>query len=74
VRNVNEQIKIDTEYITLGQFLKLADVIQSGGMAKWFLSEHDVFINGEQDQRRGRKLRSGDQVSIPGFGEFSITQ
>ncbi|GAE46316.1 hypothetical protein JCM21738_3209 [Mesobacillus boroniphilus JCM 21738] len=74
MRNVNEEIKIDTEYITLGQFLKLADVIQSGGMAKWFLSEHDVFINGEQDQRRGRKLRSGDQVSIPGFGEFSITQ
>ncbi|WP_226642623.1 S4 domain-containing protein YaaA [Mesobacillus subterraneus] len=71
---MNEEIKIDTEYITLGQFLKLADVIQSGGMAKWFLSEHDVFINGEQDQRRGRKLRSGDQVSIPDFGEFSITQ
>jgi ribosome-associated protein len=70
---VNE-INIDTEYITLGQFLKLADVIQSGGMAKWFLSEHEVFINGEQDQRRGRKLRSGDQVSIPGIGEFSITQ
>jgi ribosome-associated protein len=72
--NVNEKIKIDTEYITLGQFLKLAEVIQSGGMAKWFLSEHDVFINGEQDQRRGRKLRSGDQVRIPGFGEFSIKQ
>lgn len=74
MRIVNEEIKIDTEYITLGQFLKLADVIQSGGMAKWFLSEHDVFINGEQDQRRGRKLRSGDQVSIPGFGEFVIMQ
>ncbi|WP_079507583.1 S4 domain-containing protein YaaA [Mesobacillus jeotgali] len=71
---MNEEIKIDTEYITLGQFLKLADVIQSGGMAKWFLSEHDVFINGEQDQRRGRKLRSGDQVSIPGLGEFVIKQ
>ncbi len=74
MRIVNEEIKIDTEYITLGQFLKLADVIQSGGMAKWFLSEHDVFINGEQDQRRGRKLRSGDQVAIPGFGEFVIMQ
>lgn len=71
---VNENVKIDTEYITLGQFLKLADVIQSGGMSKWFLSEHDVFINGEQDQRRGRKLRSGDQVKIPGVGEFNITQ
>jgi ribosome-associated protein len=50
----------------------LADIIQSGGMAKWFLSEHDIFINGEQDQRRGRKLRSGDKIQIAGFGEFVI--
>jgi len=69
-----EKIKIDTEFITLGQFLKLAEVIQSGGMAKWFLSEHDILINGEQDQRRGRKLRSGDKIRIPGFGEFVITE
>lgn len=68
------EIKIDTEYITLGQFLKLADAIQSGGMAKWFLGEHEVFINGEQDQRRGRKLRAGDKVSIQGFGEFTLEQ
>ena len=67
------KINIDTEYITLGQFLKLADVIQSGGMAKWFLSENEIFINGEQDQRRGRKLRAGDKVQIPGFGEFIIS-
>ncbi|MEH7074458.1 S4 domain-containing protein YaaA [Neobacillus drentensis] len=68
-----EKITIDTEFITLGQFLKLADVIQSGGMAKWFLSENEIFINGEQDQRRGRKLRTGDKVRIPGFGEFVIS-
>lgn len=68
------KIILDTEFITLGQFLKLADVIQTGGMAKWFLSEHEVFINGEQDQRRGRKLRAGDKVLIPGFGEFLITE
>ncbi len=68
-----EEIKLNTEFITLGQFLKLADVIQSGGMAKWFLSENDIFINGEQDQRRGRKLRAGDKIQIPGFGEFLIT-
>ena len=30
------EVKISTEYITLGQFLKLADVIQTGGMVKWF--------------------------------------
>ncbi|MCM3726870.1 S4 domain-containing protein YaaA [Neobacillus cucumis] len=69
-----EKIKLDTEYITLGQFLKLADVIQTGGMAKWFLSEHEIFINGEQDQRRGRKLRVGDTVQIAGFGEFVISE
>ncbi|MCM3217341.1 S4 domain-containing protein YaaA [Niallia taxi] len=69
---MNNQIKIDTEYITLGQFLKLADIIQSGGMAKWFLSEHEVYVNGEQDQRRGRKLRAGDKIEIPSIGTFTV--
>ncbi|PLR75935.1 S4 domain-containing protein YaaA [Bacillus sp. V3-13] len=67
------QIKIDTEYITLSQFLKLAEVIQTGGMAKWFLSEHEVYVNGELDQRRGRKLRNGDEIHIPNFGDFIVT-
>lgn len=65
-------IMVDTEYITLGQFLKLADVIQTGGMAKWFLSENKIFINGEQDQRRGRKLYAGDIIQIEGSGEFIV--
>ncbi|WP_141434449.1 S4 domain-containing protein YaaA [Bacillus sp. 03113] len=68
-----KQIKIDTDYITLGQFLKVAEVIQTGGMAKWFLSEYDVFVNGEQDQRRGRKLRSGDEIEIQSFGRFVVS-
>lgn len=67
-----KEIKVETDFITLGQFLKLADVIQSGGMAKWFLSENKVFINSEQDQRRGRKLYQGDKVEIPGFGKFVV--
>lgn len=65
-------ISIDTEMITLGQFLKLADVIQSGGMAKWFLSEHEVLVNDEPDNRRGRKLYVGDVVEIEGFGSFQV--
>jgi len=69
---MNNSIRIDTEYITLGQFLKAAELIQSGGMAKWFLSEYEVFVNGEQDQRRGRKLRSGDIIDIPSFGQFNV--
>lgn len=63
---------IDTEYITLGQALKMTDAISSGGMAKWFLSEHEVFVNGETEDRRGRKLRHGDLVNIPGTGRFKI--
>jgi S4 domain protein YaaA len=70
-----EQIKIHTEYITLGQLLQLADLISTGGMAKWFLSEYEVLINGEQDQRRGRKIRQGDKVEIKGVHKtFTITQ
>ncbi|MBS4177600.1 S4 domain-containing protein YaaA [Bacillus sp. FJAT-49731] len=71
---MDTEIRIETDTITLGQFLKLADVIQSGGMAKWFLSEHDVFINGEQDQRRGRKLAINDKIKIPGIGSFVIAR
>ncbi len=70
-----EQIKIDTEYITLGQFLQLADLISTGGMAKWFLGEYEVLVNGEQDQRRGRKLRHGDKIEIKAVNKiFTIIQ
>lgn len=67
------KVKIDREYITLGQFLKAVDIISSGGMAKWFLSEYEIIINGEQDQRRGRKLRNGDQIEIEGQGTYIVT-
>lgn len=66
------EIGIETEFITLGQLLKITDTIGSGGMAKWFLSEHEVFVNGEAEDRRGRKLRPNDTVSIPEVGEFRI--
>jgi len=41
-------------------------------MAKWFLQENAVYVNGEVDDRRGRKLRNGDVVNIPGCGRFQI--
>ena len=65
-------LKIDTEFITLGQLLKMTNAISSGGMAKWFLEEHVVYVNGEKEQRRGKKLRHGDIISIPGIGKFKI--
>ena len=59
-------ITINTEYITLGQFLKLADIIQSGGEAKSFLAQNEVEIDGVSDNRRGRKLRGGEIIEILG--------
>ena len=60
------EIKIIGDYIALGQFLKLARIIDSGGAAKAFLAETLVLINGEADERRGRKLREGDEILILG--------
>lgn len=69
-----KEIAIRTEYIALGQFLKLADCIATGGEAKFFLAENTVHINGEQDQRRGRKLYEGDQVAVEGCGKFIVVK
>lgn len=67
-----EDLTIDTEFVTLGQLLKMTNAISSGGMAKWFLEEHIVKVNGEKEQRRGKKLRHGDIIQIPGIGDFKI--
>lgn len=69
-----KEIKIRTEYIQLGQFLKLADCIQTGGHAKFFLQENEVKINGEPDNRRGRKLYDGDRVEVEGCGVFTVSR
>jgi ribosome-associated protein len=74
VDKMDKNVKIETDIITLGQFLKLADVIQSGGMAKWFLSEYKIYVNGEQEQRRGKKLTVGDKIDIPGIGQFMVSR
>ncbi|GGF17300.1 hypothetical protein GCM10010954_14970 [Halobacillus andaensis] len=71
---MSERIEISTEYIPLGQFLKLTNVVESGGMVKIFLAEFEVYVNGEREQRRGRKLYLGDIVSIPEFGDFEVVR
>lgn len=59
-----EEILINTPYVTLGQFLKLANIILSGGEAKSFLLNNTVLVNNEEDNRRGRKLKDGDILII----------
>ncbi|WP_248929332.1 S4 domain-containing protein YaaA [Paenibacillus hamazuiensis] len=69
-----KNIEIRTEYITLGQFLKLADCISTGGQAKMFLQETDIRVNNEPENRRGKKLVAGDIVTVEGCGTFKVVQ
>ncbi|WP_134685363.1 S4 domain-containing protein YaaA [Brevibacillus migulae] len=71
---MQKAVQIRTEYIQLGQFLKLAEVIDTGGMAKAFLAEVPIKINGELDNRRGRKLYPNDIVDIDGYGTYQVTR
>ncbi len=59
-----KEVKIQDESVTLGQFLKICDLISSGGEAKFFLKENEVFVNEEKEDRRGRKLYENDLVKI----------
>ena len=52
------------DFITLGVLLKIAGIIDTGGQAKIFLSENSALINGEEDNRRGRKLYHGDKIVV----------
>lgn len=50
--------------MTLGQALKTADLVGSGGEAKLLIQEGAVLVNGEAETRRGHRLRAGDVVEI----------
>jgi len=60
------KIPITTEYIKLESFLKLANAVESGGMAKNFILNEEVTVNGEVCTMRGKKLRPGDSVGFDG--------
>lgn len=60
------EIPLDSEYIKLDQFLKLADIASTGGHAKYLIQESLVKVNGEVETRRGKKLRSQDIVEVEG--------
>lgn len=68
-----EEIIINTEYIKLDQFLKLADIVESGGEAKSYIAHNNIYVNNERETRRGRKLREGDTVNVNG-SKFRIVQ
>ncbi|MBC7292547.1 MAG: RNA-binding S4 domain-containing protein [Thermoleophilia bacterium] len=50
--------------LTLGQLLKFADVVQSGGEAKELIASGAVTVDGVVETRRGRKLVGGERVAV----------
>lgn len=68
------EYKLFDDYITLQALLKETGIIQSGGAIKTFLSEYPVLFNGERENRRGKKLRVNDRISLPEQGiEINLT-
>jgi len=58
--------KLNSEYIELCQLLKLENLAQSGGEAKFFISEGQVNVNGEVELRKRKKIYAGDVVEFDG--------
>ncbi len=56
------EFRLKDEFITLAQLLKACDIVYSGGQAKEYLASVDVFVNGEKENRRGKKIHRGDVV------------
>jgi len=61
-----ENIEIKTDTINLDQFLKWANIVMSGGEAKYLIQEGEVIVNGEIETQRGKTLKVGDIVSLAG--------
>jgi ribosome-associated protein len=59
-----QDVPVRGDDIRLGQFIKLANLVDSGGAAKEAVAAGRVTVNGEADTRRGRHLHSGDEVAV----------
>ncbi|MFT4263735.1 MAG: RNA-binding S4 domain-containing protein [Nocardioides sp.] len=61
-----EPVPIQGDVIRLGQFLKLANLVDSGSVAKEVIAGGEVLVNGLVETRRGRQLSIGDVVQLGG--------
>ncbi len=61
------QVQITTEFIKLDSLLKFAGLCDTGGFAKELVQQGAVSVNGEVCTMRGKKIRSGDRVSVDRF-------
>lgn len=61
-----QQVPVRAGVIRLGQLLKLAGVVETGGEGKLRIQEGEARVNGEVETRRGRQLVPGDLVEFGG--------
>ncbi|AHI21522.1 RNA-binding S4 domain-containing protein [Corynebacterium vitaeruminis] len=59
-----QDVTIRDQEIKLGQFIKLASLVETGGAAKEVIANGEVTVNGSVDTRRGKTLRDGDVVCV----------
>ena len=60
------KIKIKTEYIKLGQFLKFSGIVSMGSECKDFIDDNCIKVNSNDEKQRGKKLFPGDLIEING--------
>lgn len=65
-----KEIKFNTEFIKLQQFIKLSKVVGQGSDAKILILDGIVKVNGEICLERGKKIRNGDIIEIEKVGTF----
>ncbi len=68
-----DKIKIETDFIRLDQLLKWADIVSSGGEAKYLISEGMILLNGEVCLQRGKKIKKGDKIEIELENKIKLT-
>lgn len=69
-----DTITIHTEFIKLGQLLKLASLVSQGSDAKLFIENGEVTVNGEVVYQRGKKVYPGDVVTLAGEGSVKVIE
>lgn len=61
-----KDVKISTEFIRLGQLVKLLDLVDTGGQVTVYLLSNEILVNGIDEKRRGKKLYPNDVVTLDG--------
>lgn len=70
----DKQFFIEGKFITLNQLLKLTNLFDSGGFIKTYINEEGVYVNGELEHRRGRKLYNQDTVTLKSGETFIVLE